>query len=94
MPHARNIVGPQVRALRERLELSQPMLAARCHIHGWDVSRETLAKIESQIRWVADAELVCLAKSLRVPIEQLLPAGKGTDTQLKKFFVATSHGSK
>ena len=40
---------------------------------GWGISRETLAKIESQIRWVADAELLCLAESLKVPLENLLP---------------------
>ena len=59
MKPPRNIVGPQVKALREAHGLTQPMLAARCLLNGWDLSRETLAKIESQIRWIADAESVC-----------------------------------
>lgn len=54
-------------------ELSQADLAARCNIQGWDVSRETVAKIEAQIRWVADFELICLASALRVKVADLLP---------------------
>ena len=49
------------------------MLAARCARWGWVLSRETLAKIEAQIRWVSDFELVCLANALGVPPEKLLP---------------------
>ena len=51
------------------------MLVAKLNVLGWDISRETLAKIETQIRWVADFELVCLAKALNVsPLVLLGPA--------------------
>ena len=63
------------------------MLAAKCHLLGWDLSRETLAKIESQIRWVADAELLCLSKSLGVPIETLLPEADPPKV-MREFFKA------
>jgi transcriptional regulator with XRE-family HTH domain len=86
MKQPRNIVGPQVRALREKRGLTQPMLAAKCHLLGWDSSRESLAKIEAQIRWVADAELLCLAKSLRVPVESLLPSTDQGVRVMKQFF--------
>lgn len=86
MKPPRNIVGPQVRALREKGGLTQPMLAAKCQLLGWDLSRETLAKIESQIRWVADAELLCLANALKVPVQQMLPSGATTGRVLKAFF--------
>src|SRR5262245_61692988 len=46
MKQPRNIVGPQIRALRVERGLTQPMLAAKCHLLGWDLSRKTLAKIE------------------------------------------------
>ncbi|MEQ1933922.1 MAG: helix-turn-helix transcriptional regulator [Fimbriimonadaceae bacterium] len=68
------MVGPTVRRLRNAAELSQADLAARCGVLGWDLSRETLAKIESQIRWVADFELMCLAAALRVEVKTLLPS--------------------
>ncbi len=73
MDNPRNIVGPQVRKLREKQGLTQPMLVAKLNLLGWDISRETLAKIESQIRWVADFELVCLAEALGLGVLSLLP---------------------
>ena len=36
----------------------------------------SVAKIEAQLRWVADCELFLLAKALAVSMEQLLPSGK------------------
>ena len=74
MKNPRNLVGPQIRKLRSEQRLTQPMLAARCRRWGWDLSRETLAKIESQLRWVADFELICLAKALPVEPKDLWPA--------------------
>jgi hypothetical protein len=53
--------------------LSQPALAAKCQRIGWDIERDTIAKIEGQTRWVSDAELVMLAKCLRITIDELLP---------------------
>jgi transcriptional regulator with XRE-family HTH domain len=86
MAQPRNIVGPQIKALREKRGLTQPMLAAKCHLLGWDLSRETLAKIEARIRWVADCELLCLAQSLGVSPEVLLPPKEQVRTTLKAFF--------
>jgi transcriptional regulator with XRE-family HTH domain len=83
MPAARNIIGPQLRRWRNERGLTQPMLVARCNLLGWGLSRETLAKIETRIRWVADAELVCLAAALKVPVEALLPTEKET---MQAFF--------
>lgn len=47
------------------------MLVAKCNLLGWQISRETLAKIEAQIRWVSDFELLCLAHALRMNSEAL-----------------------
>lgn len=92
MNQPRNIVGPQIRAMREKRGLTQPMLAAKCHLLGWDLSRETLAKIESQFRWVADAELVCLAHALKVPVQALLPSSPTAGKVLKAFFKTPAAG--
>ena len=66
MPGAKNIVGPTVRRLRSEAGMTQPMLAAKCGVLGWDLSREVLAQIESQFRYITDWELVVLARSLGV----------------------------
>jgi transcriptional regulator with XRE-family HTH domain len=73
MQRPRNIVGPQVRRLRSAAGLSQPALAAKCQRTGWDIERDTIAKIEGQTRWVSDAELVMLARCFAVTIEALFP---------------------
>ncbi len=69
----RNIAGPQIRRLRSQQGLTQQAFAERCQRMGWDISRDTLAKVESQTRWLADFELVFLADALRVSLDLLLP---------------------
>jgi transcriptional regulator with XRE-family HTH domain len=66
-----NLVGPQVRKIRESQNLTQGELAARCNVLNWDISRGTLAKIESQVRRVTDGEVALLAKALRVQVGDL-----------------------
>jgi transcriptional regulator with XRE-family HTH domain len=67
----KNIVGPQVRRLRVAAGLSQAALAAACQRFGWDIDRNTIAKIEGRLRWVGDFELVYLAKAFKCQIEHL-----------------------
>jgi hypothetical protein len=86
MKNPRNLVGPQIRKLRSQQSLTQPMLAARCRRWGWDLSRETLAKIETQFRWVADFEIICLAKALRVEPADLWPPKEKIPRMLEDFF--------
>ena len=69
------MIGPRLRSLREAEGLTQAELAARLQLAGWDISRETLAKVESQVRCVTDRELVRFAEALEVePNELLRPA--------------------
>lgn len=74
--HKQNIVGPQIRKIRYQQEITQEMLAAKCSVLGLELSRDTLAKIESQMRCVSDVELKMLAKALKVEIKDLYPGGK------------------
>jgi len=66
-----NKVGPQVRRIREAQGLTQEVLAARCNVLNWDISRGTLAKIESRVRRVTDEEAALLAKALKESISAL-----------------------
>lgn len=61
-----NVVGPQVKHLRETQKMTQEEFTARCNIVGLSISRSTLAKIESQVRRVTDDEVALLAKALKV----------------------------
>ncbi len=66
-----NIIGPKVRAIRESKHMTQGQFAERCQATGWNISRETLAKIEAQVRRVTDEEVVMLADVLKTSIQSL-----------------------
>ena len=52
---------------------------------GWDLSRDTLAKIELQTRWVSDFETVFLAHALSVPVQSLLPDQRRIKSVIRDF---------
>ena len=68
-----NMTGPNVRKIRNNQDISQERLAGKCQLIGWDISREGIAKIESQLRGVSDIEVLKLAKALRVHFSVLFP---------------------
>ena len=86
MEGIQNIVGPCVREIRIKANMTQPQLVAKCNLLGWDLSRETLAKIVSQVRKIADFELLCLSRCLGVPVEGLVPDNRAANAEMKKFF--------
>ncbi|MDR1145164.1 MAG: helix-turn-helix domain-containing protein [Verrucomicrobiales bacterium] len=68
-----NVVGPQVRKIRNQQAMTQAKLAQKCQLAGWDISREGIAKIESGLRNVFDREIILLAKVLKVHFSRLFP---------------------
>jgi transcriptional regulator with XRE-family HTH domain len=68
-----NLIGPQVRKLRTQKNWTQAELAAKLQVEGWDVSRESLAKLEAQFRRAPDCELLFLAEVLGVQLKELFP---------------------
>ncbi|TVO39054.1 helix-turn-helix domain-containing protein [Vibrio algivorus] len=66
-----NVVGRYVKILRVEQGLTQEQLAARCNLQGFDLSRGTLAKIESNIRQVTDIEVILLSRALNVKVAEL-----------------------
>lgn len=76
MATVQNMIGPTLRSLREAEGLTQAELAGRLQLAGWDISRETLAKVESQVRCVTDRELVRFAEALEVNPSELLKPTK------------------
>jgi transcriptional regulator with XRE-family HTH domain len=74
MSAAQNVVGPEIRRIRFQKGWTQGVLAARCSRAGWDISENTIAKIEARIRCVTDTEIVRLARALGVQLEDVFPA--------------------
>lgn len=71
-----NIIGKVVCRLRNQQGLSQDQLSAKCQRVGLDISRGTLAKIESGVRCVSDQEAFLLGQALGVGVSDLFPKGK------------------
>lgn len=66
-----NVIGRQVRRIRKFQNLTQEELATKCNLLGWNISRGTLAKIESQVRRVIDSEVELLSTALNVDVNML-----------------------
>ncbi|MBE0421311.1 helix-turn-helix transcriptional regulator [Pseudoalteromonas nigrifaciens] len=63
-----NIIGKNVRIIRENKGWTQEQLAAKCNLIDWEISRSTLAKIESNVRGVTDIEVSYFSLVLNVEI--------------------------
>jgi transcriptional regulator with XRE-family HTH domain len=66
-----NIVGNNVRSIRVQNDWTQEQLAAKCNLLEWNISRGTIAKIESKVRRVTDIEIKTLALALNTSVENL-----------------------
>lgn len=66
-----NIVGNNVRKIREHHGWTQDQLAAKCNLLEWNISRGTLAKIEAKVRRVTDIEVKILTLVLNTEYSDL-----------------------
>ncbi len=67
-----NICGHNVRKLREQKKMSQDQLAAKLQTEGLGVNQNSISRIETGKRIVADFELKALAHVLSVSLDALL----------------------
>ena len=68
-----NMIGQQVKRVRNRLGWSQARLAARLQRSGWDISRSGVSKIEDRRVYVHDFQVTWLAVILGVSRDDLYP---------------------
>ena len=69
---SQNLIGKYVKSRREASELTQDQLAGACQRLGWDVSRVSIAKIETGVRAVNEAEVVVLSVALSCQASDLI----------------------
>lgn len=69
---SRNICGQKVYEARARKRMTQAELAAKLQTQGVNIERDSISKLESGKRFVADYEIVVLAKVLDVSVQWLL----------------------
>lgn len=68
----RNLIGARVEAARKKRGMKQKELLAQLQVSGVDMNASGLSKLEGQIRYVTDVELVALADILDVSVDYLL----------------------
>lgn len=66
-----NIIGKNIKRIREDKSWTQEVLVARCQVEQWEITRSTLAKIESNVRRVTDIEVKRFAQILGVSVNEL-----------------------
>ena len=70
-----NLIGPQIRRLRNALGWSQNHLATKLQIVGMEhATRKKVCKIESREVWVSDDDMLFLSRVLGVDLNALFPA--------------------
>lgn len=67
-----NIAGIQIKLSRENLKLSQEQLAVKIQLLGYNITQQSISRIETGDRLVADFELRYFAQALNVSILYLL----------------------
>lgn len=72
----KNLCGNKVKQARRNLGITQAELAARLQVEGITIERDSVSRIEIGTRFVADFEIVALAKVLKVGVEWLLSEDK------------------
>jgi ribosome-binding protein aMBF1 (putative translation factor) len=76
-PEVSERVGDNIMRIREAKGLSRHQLSMMLHDNGFDISEAVLKNMEigyseSKPRWIVVEELVALAKTLRVTVDELL----------------------
>lgn len=71
---SKNIIGSRVKEarLKSKPVITQQDLSARLEVLGYNIDRVSITKVESGDRFVADYEVIGLAKALNVSINWLL----------------------
>ena len=64
-------VGNNIRILRERANMTQEVLAAKLQLHGCDITRSAVAKIEVGQRHLYPDEIILIKKILNVRYEDI-----------------------
>ena len=70
-----NICGQHIRSIREKKRMTQDQFAAKLQVEGLGVNQNSISRIETGKRIVADFELKAIAKVLDVDVNELLKEG-------------------
>ena len=64
-------IGQNIQRLREKVGMTQEMLAAKLQVNGCDITRSSVAKIEVGQRHVYPDEIVLIKQILNVSYDEI-----------------------
>lgn len=64
-------IGSNIRSLREKCGLTQEQVAAKLQVHGCDITRSSIAKIEVGQRHIYPDEIILLKEIFNVKYEDI-----------------------
>ena len=64
-------IGKNIRNMREKAKLTQEELAAQLQLHGCDITRSAVAKIEVGQRHLYPDEIILLKEILKVSFDDI-----------------------
>jgi hypothetical protein len=69
-----NVSGKNIKKIRQgmRPKVSQRKLALMMQLHGIDIDKNVIRRIENGERFVTDIDVIAFAKVLAVPYEKIL----------------------
>ena len=67
-----NICGEQITKFRKNMKLSQKKFADLMQLHGLDIDKNAIQRIESGKRFVTDIELLTFSVVFNIDINELL----------------------
>ena len=73
----KNLIGARVEFARKNLNMKQKELLAQLQVRGVDLTASALSKLEGQLRYATDIELLALADILSVSVLWLLTGEEG-----------------
>ncbi|WP_304584358.1 helix-turn-helix domain-containing protein [Acutalibacter muris] len=74
----KNLIGARVENARRNQGMKQKELLAQLQVRGVDLNASGLSKLEGQIRYVTDTELLALSQILGVSVMWLLTGEERT----------------
>ena len=69
--HVEKKIGRNIRSLRERIGMTQEILATKLQLNGCDVTRSAVAKIEVGQRHLYADEIVLIKEILNVSYDEI-----------------------
>ena len=68
----KNLIGKRLIELRRQRHMSQRLLAYKLQLHGYDMDKNVITRIETNKRFVTDVEIKAFSEVFEISYEYLI----------------------